>query len=158
MPSRLTDRLTTALESARPIAERARRAAADAQRQSWTRRAAVGIAATRVVLGCAALTLPGPAGRAWIGQGATGRDRAVLVRALGGRDVALGAGALLALRSGGDIRRWLVLGATSDAVDAAASAAGFGALPRWRRWLVLAASGGTAGAGLLLAASFPARS
>lgn len=115
-------------------------------------RAAEGLAVTRVVLGCTALAVPGPAGRAWIGQGASGRDRAVLLRALGGRDVALGLGALLALRSGRDARRWLLMGAASDFVDTVASAAGLVALPRWRRRLVLAASGGAAGVGVLLAA------
>jgi len=111
---------------------------------------ATAIALTRVVLGLAAVAAPGPAGRAWIGPGASGRDRAVILRALGGRDVALGVGALLALRAGREARRWLLMGAISDLVDTAASAAGFGALPERRRWLVLAASGGAACAGAFL--------
>lgn len=121
----------------------------------WSARAAVGLAATRVVLGCAALAVPEVAGRAWIGKGADGRDRAVLLRALGGRDVALGVGAVLSLRTGRDVRRWLLMGATSDLVDTVASAAGFAALPRWRRWLVLLASGGAACAGVAIAAKLP---
>ncbi len=126
--------------------------------QTWFSRAATGLAATRVLLGCIALALPGAAGRAWIGQGASGRDRAVLLRALGGRDVALGVGALLALRSGGDTRRWLLMGAASDLIDTAASTVGFSALPRWRRWLVLTASGGASCAGVVLASNLPASS
>lgn len=122
------------------------------------RRLAAGLAATRVALGFAALAFPEPAGRAWIGPGAAGHDRAVIVRALGGRDVALGLGALLALRSGRDASRWLAMGAASDLVDTAASSWGFSALPRWRRWLVLAASGGAACTGAVLAANLPSPS
>jgi hypothetical protein len=123
----------------------------DAPVRPWSARAARGLAATRIVLGCAALVVPGMAGRAWIGKGANGRDRAVLLRALGGRDVALGVGALLSLQAGRDSRRWLLMGATSDLVDTVASAAGFAALPGRRRWLVLAASGGAACAGVAIA-------
>ncbi|MGH8979677.1 MAG: hypothetical protein ACRDWE_01460 [Acidimicrobiales bacterium] len=108
----------------------------------WWRRTALGLGALRVGLGVAALAVPETAGRLWIGDGATGRDKAVLVRALGGRDVALGAGVLLAARRGRTLRRWVVLGALSDFVDVLSTAAGFTELPKWRRWLVLGASGG----------------
>lgn len=117
----------------------------------WSTNAAVGIAALRVALGAAALLAPGLAGRAWIGPGAAGRDRAVALRALGGRDIALGAGALLGSSERDELRRWVTLGATSDLVDTIATAVGFRALPRRRRWLVLAACAGAAGSGLLAA-------
>jgi hypothetical protein len=129
--------------------------AADSRLGPWSRRAAVGLAATRTALGCVALVAPQAAGRAWIGQGANGRDRSVIVRALAGRDVALGLGALLSLGTVADARRWLAMGATSDFFDTAASAAGFLALPKRRRWLVLAASGGAACLGAALAATLP---
>lgn len=118
----------------------------------WSTQAALGIAATRVALGAAALLAPGLAGRAWIGAGAAGRDRAVALRALGGRDVALGAGALLAGAERAELRRWVILGAVSDLVDTAATTIGFGSLPRRRRWLVLAACAGAATAGAVAAA------
>jgi len=114
------------------------------------RRAAIGLAALRTTLGVVALVLPGKAGRSWIGAGATGRDRAVLLRALGGRDVALGVGALLAARDGREFRRWLIMGSASDLVDALATTVGFSALPKLRRWLVLLASAGAAVAGIEL--------
>lgn len=118
----------------------------------WSTQAAVGIAGLRVALGAAALIVPGLAGRAWIGPGAAGRDRAVMLRALGGRDIALGAGALLGASEREALRRWVALGALSDLVDTIATAAGFAALPKRRRWLVLAACAGAASAGSLAAA------
>lgn len=118
----------------------------------WSSQAARGIAGLRVALGAAALLAPGLAGRAWIGPGASGRDRAVTLRALGGRDITLGLGALLTATDRDQLRRWVVLGATSDLLDTIATTIGFGALPRRRRWLVLAACAGAATSGLLAAA------
>lgn len=118
----------------------------------WSTQAALGIAGLRVALGVAALVAPGLAGRAWIGPGASGRDRAVALRALGGRDIALGAGALLGAAEREELRRWVALGALSDLVDTIATTAGFGALPKRRRWLVLAACAGSAASGALAAA------
>lgn len=118
----------------------------------WSTQAALAIAGLRVALGVAALVAPGLAGRAWIGGGASGRDRAVTLRALGGRDIALGAGALLGAGERDELRRWVTLGAVSDLVDTLATTVGFGALPRRRRWLVLAACAGAAAGGALAAA------
>lgn len=117
----------------------------------WYGRIAVGIGVVRVGFGFTALALPEVAGSMWIGGGASGRDKAVLVRALGGRDIALGAGMLLSARHGGVLRRWFLLGALSDLVDTLATAAGFTELPRWRRWLVLFASGSAAATAVVVA-------
>jgi hypothetical protein len=118
----------------------------------WSTQAARGIAGMRVAFGAAAMLVPSLAGQAWIGAGASGRDRAVILRALGGRDLALGTGALLGAAERDTLRRWVVLGATSDLVDTVATAVGFGALPGKRRWFVLAASATAATGGLLAAA------
>lgn len=145
------------LSAARPTIEAAGILARDAVTHPslpvspWFRRVAIGLGAMRVGLGLAALVLPETAGRAWIGEGASGRDKAVLVRSLGGRDIALGAGTLLSSRHGGELRRWVLLGALSDFFDTLATAAGFTELPKWRRWLVLLASGGAAATGVLVA-------
>lgn len=125
---------------------------------------AVGVAATRALLGVVALAIPERAGRVWVGGGATGADRAVLLRALGGRDVALAAGALAAaanvrgmegeaVNAVRSLAIWVAMGAVSDLVDTVATAAGFSALPRFTRWLTLVASGGAAAAGAVTAAA-----
>lgn len=122
---------------------------------SWAERVGVGVAALRVGLGMGAFVMPGKAGRAWIGPGASGRDRAVLLRALAGRDIALGAGALLARRAD-DRRRWVALGALSDLCDTVATLIAFPVLPRRLRWLVLASCAGAAMAGAAAAGLAPA--
>lgn len=132
--------------------------ASQSESPTWARAAALGLAATRVAFGAAALALPTPAGRLWIGSGADGADHAVLLRALGGRDLALGAGVLLADRRGGPLGQWVGLGALSDLVDTAATIGGFVALPRRTRWLVLAGCGGAATAGALAARALSATS
>jgi len=72
----------------------------------------------------------------------------VLGRALGGRDLALGLGALAALeRQSDEASAWVAAGALSDALDVAASLASWRELPRLTRWLVLASAGGAAIAG-----------
>ena len=67
------------------------------------RRGATAVAAARVAIGVLALARPGVPSRPWVGVGAgTGDGTAglaarVLGRALGGRDLGLGLGALVAL-------------------------------------------------------------
>lgn len=104
------------------------------------RLAAYSVAALRLALGAAALAVPEQAGAIWVGSGGQERDRAVLLRSCGGRDVALGIGAVMSLRRRSDARLWLLMGALSDFGDAVSTAARFAELPRWRRWAVLVAS------------------
>jgi hypothetical protein len=115
------------------------------------RSVALGLAALRVALGAGALAVPEIAGRAWIGADATGGNRSVILRALGGRDLALGLGALLGAARTAELQRWAAMGALSDLTDTAATAARFATLPARRRWLVLAASAGAAVAGTFAA-------
>lgn len=119
--------------------------------EPWYRRIAVELGIVYVGLGVTALAVPETAGAVWIGTGATGRDKAVLLRALGGRDIALGAGVLLSSEHAGLLRRWVLLGAFSDFVDILATAAGFTELPKWRRWLVVLASGGAVATAVVVA-------
>ena len=109
------------------------------------------IAVGRVGLGLVALVLPEIPGRPWVGPrdaGSTGGR--VLARALGARDLALGIGALGAMRSGSARNEadqeiaWAGMGVLADALDAAVTVAAFGLLPRRGRWQVLAAAGGSA--------------
>jgi uncharacterized protein (DUF1501 family) len=86
-----------------------------------TRSLALGLAANRVLFGAAFLAVPGRAAKSWIGPAAASAGGAVMVRAAGARDLALGAGALAALRGSADARPWLAAHLVSDAADAAAT-------------------------------------
>ena len=118
---------------------------------SLLRRTAGAVAAGRVALGVAALTWPAVPARPWVGASADDLAARVFGRALGGRDLALGLGALMALQrpagEPGPARAWLAAGALSDALDLVASACSWRELPRHGRWLVTASAGGAALAG-----------
>jgi peptide-methionine (R)-S-oxide reductase len=106
------------------------------------------LALGRVGLGIGLTVAPRRVGRAWVGGAADDRSTTVLARALGVRDVALGAGVLTALdRGDAAVRDWVTAAAVADAVDAVASAAALGALPRRRRWLVVGVATASAVAG-----------
>jgi hypothetical protein len=115
------------------------------------RRGATTVAVARVALGLACLAWPSMPARSWTGAGRDDLTGQVLGRALGARDLALGLGALAALRdrdaSPGPARSWVVVGALSDTLDVAISLATWGELPRVTRWLVAASAGGAALAG-----------
>ncbi len=99
--------------------------------------------AARVGLGLVALATPRAAAALWVGPGAHSTAGMVLGRALGARDAGLGAGTLASAMTGQPLLPWVLAGAASDAVDAAATALARPALPRGRRDLVIAASGGS---------------
>ena len=115
------------------------------------RRGAVAVAAGRVALGLTALAWPAGPARPWVGPSADDLAARVFGRALGARDLALGLGALAALRrpgpDPGPATAWVAAGALSDALDVAASLASWRELPRVTRWLVAASAGGAALAG-----------
>jgi len=108
------------------------------------------IALARIGLGVAATFAPRLTGRALLADD-TG-DSAVAVRMLGGRDAALGIGALLAARrrGAGALRGWVEAGALADAVDAVAFAASPRMSTRLRAFTVLVA-GGSAAVSVVLA-------
>jgi len=125
------------------------------------RRGATTVAAARVAVGVVALAWPALPSRPWVGTGTgeAGGDlpSRVFGRALGGRDLALGLGALAALRQAdsgsgapGEQKQasaWVAAGALSDAMDVAASLAAWRELPRLTRWLVVGSAAGAALAG-----------
>ncbi|MGH9108952.1 MAG: hypothetical protein ACRDY3_05720 [Acidimicrobiales bacterium] len=115
------------------------------------RKIAVTTAATRAVIGLVAVAVPGAVTRPWVGSSGRPTGTGVLGRAFGGRDLALGLGVLLADRHGRPVRGWVEAGALADLVDAGATLADFGRLPRVTRDLVLATAAGAATAGLLAA-------
>jgi hypothetical protein len=104
-------------------------------------------AVNRVLLGAGLIALPGVFGRVWSGREA-GDDRAqVLARALGARDLALGASGLVALREGD--RTWssraFAAQALGDAVDLVAVLSAGRALGRSTRALAGTMAAGSAG-------------
>jgi hypothetical protein len=83
-------------------------------------RLARGLALNRISFGAGLILAPRLYARTWIGADGADDDRAkLLARALGARDLALGAGGLLALRDG-DVdraRQWFAAQGVTDAVD-----------------------------------------
>ncbi len=116
------------------------------------RQAATAVAAARIGLGVAALARPSVPARPWVGSSADELGAQVFGRALGGRDLALGLGALAAARQSPSAPRaaaaWYAAGALSDALDTAVTVAAWGRLPRVTRWLVAASAGGAAVVGV----------
>ena len=79
------------------------------------------LSAGRIAVGSALLAAPRTAARGWVGEAADAPGSTILARALGVRDLALGAGTLRALEAGDPVRSWAQLGAVCDAVDLAAT-------------------------------------
>jgi len=109
------------------------------------------LAAGRIAIGAGLLAAPRLSAGAWIGRDAASAAVAPLGRALGVREVVLGAMTLHTLDRPQVARRWLRALALCDAVDLAATAAAGRALPAPGRALVIAMAGAGA-AGQLWAA------
>ncbi|MGH9068008.1 MAG: hypothetical protein ACRD0J_11065 [Acidimicrobiales bacterium] len=112
------------------------------------------LAVGRIALGLAALVIPSLPARAWLG-GEAGRSKPVkvLARALGGRDLALGLGTILALRHDAPVRGWVEAGGLADAGDLVATLAGWRSLPAPARLGVAALTAGGVAAARLLSGS-----
>ncbi|HZR11613.1 MAG TPA: hypothetical protein VFC33_00030 [Acidimicrobiia bacterium] len=117
------------------------------------RRAVSAIAWSRVAFGVAAMAAPVTAARLWTGEDDRGPLTRVMVRSLGARDVALGLGAVLALRHDAPVRGWVEGGGLADAADTVGTLLAFRALPRARRWLVLATSAAAMASARILSTS-----
>ncbi len=115
------------------------------------RRIATAIAGCRILVGATAVLAPKLALRGWTG-GATGDEAGgrLLARAVGVRDIALGAGAILAERHDAPVRGWTEAGYLTDVGDLAAGAIAFNKLPRLMRFRVLAAAAAAAAAGAIV--------
>jgi hypothetical protein len=117
-------------------------------------RGATAVAAGRVAIGLVALARPSLPSRPWVGATPEDLTARVFGRALGARDLALGLGALAALRrrDGDEASAWVAAGALSDALDVAASAMSWQDLPRLSRWLVVGSAGAASCVGVAAAA------
>jgi hypothetical protein len=96
----------------------------------------------RVLFGVAFIARPELLDRGWIGRKARLPGVQVLSRAVGARDLAVGAGGLqAAARGDGSAGPWLAAAATCDAVDFGATWAAGRAIPGEARRNVLAIAG-----------------
>jgi hypothetical protein len=114
------------------------------------RDAATALARGRIAIGAAALVAPGPGGRLMFGRDGSGPGIKTLIRMLGGRDLVLGLGVVIALNRGAPVRGWLEAGAVADTVDLVACVLARDEMPRSAYINTLALAGGAAIAGLWL--------
>ena len=81
---------------------------------------AMSLARCRIAIGVAAVVTPGLAARVMGGRRASGGIAPFFARMLGGRDIALGLGTVIALDRGKPVRGWLEGSALADTVDCVA--------------------------------------
>ena len=105
----------------------------------------------RIAIGLAAWAVPDRITEPWVGPTVDRDTRTVLTRALGGRDIALGLGALLAARRHRGARGWVEAGGLADAGDLLASLIGYRGLPRWTRLGIVALTAGAVAAAAVVA-------
>ncbi|HEY7151975.1 MAG TPA: hypothetical protein VH391_09865 [Solirubrobacterales bacterium] len=94
------------------------------------RDAAVGLARGRIAIGLTALVAPKLASRAMFGRRGATAGTVAFARMLGGRDVALGLGVVIALDRGAPVRGWLEAGALADGADFASALLARRRIPR----------------------------
>ena len=78
-----------------------------------------GLALNQIGFGLGLMGAPSLYGRGWVGRHAGDTRAEVLLRSVGARNVALGAGTLLALRAGEDARLWFWANALVELADTA---------------------------------------
>jgi len=108
----------------------------------------------RIALGVGAVAMPFVPSLPWVGADAA-RQPAVrlFARALGGRDLALGMGLVLAMARDAPVRGWVEAGGLVDVGDLAVTLVSFRTLPRWTRWGIVALTGASAAVSGLIVAS-----
>ena len=105
------------------------------------------LAVGRVFVGLALLLGTRPLGRRWLGDAVDDPATRLVVRAMGGRDLAIGIGTLRALDQNEEPRTWVLAGAVADGVDAVASLLAVGRLGKLRGFGTAALAGAAAAAG-----------
>ncbi len=109
----------------------------------------------RASIGLALFLFPELAGRIWLGRATQLPPTKTALRAVGGRDLAIGLGMVSAAKRGGSIPRWLIAGSIADSADAVATLMSYRDLPARRRLaIVLTAALAVGGQlGLLMSAT-----
>jgi hypothetical protein len=112
------------------------------------------LAANRIAFGLNYLVRPESAGPSWIGRTANKQATKVMTRSQGVRDIALGAGALLALarNRSDEARIWVAGHALADGADFAVTWAARDELPRRGAKLALGVAGASTAVAALAAA------
>lgn len=107
----------------------------------------------RIGIGAASALMPSTVARVWTGRAQPSFPTNMLAKGMGARDVALGAGLLVALEGNGSVKPWLMAGAAADAADAAGTLGSWGELGRLRGLGLLILEVGAAVIGFSLADS-----
>lgn len=110
------------------------------------------LGAVRAGVGGALIVAPSFAGQIWVGQDAAGAGTRVIARAIGARDVVLGARLLTALRRGDleDAATHARTGVLSDVADVVATVIAARELAGHRRWAMPLIAAAVGGAGALV--------
>jgi hypothetical protein len=107
----------------------------------------------RVVFGAAALAAPGATGQLLAGDGGAAPDAQAFLRGMGGREIGLGVGLLIAIRANRPVRPWLAAALLADGGDIAGIAGAWRHMDPSKRRLGLATAGGAAATGAILLAT-----
>jgi hypothetical protein len=119
-----------------------------------TRTLAKLLALNRIQYGAGMLLTPERNAKVWVGGRAARRTPTkVMAQALGARDLAMGAGALLALRNPAEARRWFAALALADALDIPVTALGGDEIPFASRAATIAIATVSTAIGVAYAAS-----
>jgi hypothetical protein len=108
-------------------------------------------ALARGAFGAAALLAPGTTGNLLAGPGGALPDARAFLRGMGGREIGLATGLLIALRSGSSPLPWLAAGVLSDLGDVAGIAGAWGDMPPAKRIPGITSAGGAAVGGVIVA-------
>jgi hypothetical protein len=111
---------------------------------------ATSLARGRIAIGAAALAAPGLAGRVMFGRDGSRPGVRALARMLGGRDLVLGLGVVIALDRGAPVRGWLEACAVADTIDLVTCTLAREQIPPATYVNTVALAGGAALAGLWL--------
>lgn len=116
------------------------------------RKLALALAATRIGYAAALFVAPARVTAGWLGADAEPAGARVAVRGLGFRDGAISAGVAVSALTDRPLRPWLLACAASDLADVAATLIDRKGLPDKAAPATIALAGGTAAAGLAIAA------
>jgi hypothetical protein len=120
-----------------------------------TRKLASDHAVGRVVVGSGLVLAPRVFATAWVGPKGVTAGTQVIAAAMGARDLAIGLGALRAVRTGGRAAPWLRAGVFADVVDLVATVRARDELPTSAVLTVSLVAAGSAAVGVWLLRQLP---